>query len=315
MNALLPEYSLPVGTRLRGGALLIEEVLRRDDKSFIYRAYDVPGRRQVELCEYFPPDASRHERTVVPPAGWSAQGYVIARQKFVDVFSESLFSFEEHGTFYVAQEYSPSATQRLQIDEYSSHATVALAPTPKPVPLAQPTSSVAAPQEVLSPATPVSARPQFSWRDVLPDALRGAGQGAIAGTVGGVLLGVIAAMVGGEEIIAGAMRGLWALPIGAVAGALLGVLRALPSNAPQLATASARTREEQIQSTLSGAGKGAMAGVLFSGVFLLGLIVMMGGGASLFSLIRVALLFALSGAFAGAIVGFIRVVPRDRSRR
>jgi hypothetical protein len=67
-------------------------------------------------------------------------------------------------------------------------------------------------------------------------------------------------------------------------------------------------------STLSGAGKGALLGFALGPAFLL---FANGSGLEMpaFSLLRAALLFAISGAFGGGIVGFIRIAPRDRSRR
>jgi hypothetical protein len=308
--------ALPAGTRLHSGAILIEELLRRDEKSFVYRAYDVPARRTVTLVEFFPDGASRYEHAVVPPAGWSTPGFVIAQQNFIKSAGAALFAFEQNATIYLAQEYSVATpTDSMQ----STHATVPLTPiasssiaSPAPATVIQPPrEEIAAAQ---APTASIKTRPKFSLADVIPDAIRGAVQGALAGTVGGVLLGAVASLIGDGDFLNGASRGLWALPIGAFAGGLLGALRALPSNAPQLATASARTDEQQLQSTLSGAGKGALLGFFLGGAFL---VFAVGSGMeiSFFVLLRAILLFALSGAFSGGIVGFIRVAPRDRSRR
>lgn len=314
------ETELPAGTRLHGGVLVIEEFLRREDKALIYRASDLPTRSEVLLSEYFPETATRNGREVLAPNGWSAQGFQIAREKWAQSFQSSnpdtLFTFTENNTLYTAREYSAYST--------NPHATVVLgqaAPIPietrDPVRAEIPEAAPSQPARVLAPSSPAQTpnRNQFSLRDVWPDALRGALQGAFAGAAGGVLLGAIAATLGSEEIITGAARGLWALPVGAAAGALLGTLRALPSNAPQLASASPRTREDQIQSTLSGAGKGAIMGLVLGGGFLLLAAIASGGGVSLLGLFQSAFLFALLGAFAGGIVGFIRINPRDRSRR
>jgi hypothetical protein len=312
----MKDEALPLGTRLRGGALLIEEVLGREDKAFLYRAYDVPARREVVLSEYFPDGAGRHARAVAPPLGWSATGFEIARNKFLTGCINAIFTFEENDTLYAAFEYSAGCSAQKAPEGPNLRATVALTSTSiaPPTTLPIPTPALREGISSSSSSTKISKpRQTFSLSDVLPDALRGAGQGAIAGAVSGVLLGVIAALAGDGDIVSGAARGLLMLPVGALAGALLGVLRALPSSAPQLASASPRTRADQIQSTLAGAGKGAIAGIMFGGVFLLLLIAGLGGEASLFSLAKAAILFTLSGAFAGAIVGFIRINPRDRS--
>jgi hypothetical protein len=304
------DAALPVGTRLRGGALLIEEVLRREDKAFIYRAHDFPSRREVTLHEYFPENATRCEREVLAPQGWSEQGFAIARGKFSESAANAIFSFSENNTIYLAREYSARIA--------SPHATVALTALSSSLLTSTPheASRPALDAAVLAPpVSSVQLRRKISWHDILPDALRGAAQGALAGTVGGVLLGMIASMVGDGALVAGAARGLWALPIGAAAGALLGVLRALPANAPQLATASSRTRGEQLQSTLAGAGKGALMGLAMSSVFLLAGLFVGAFDVTATSMLRGVLLFSLSGTFAGAIVGFIRINPRDRSRR
>jgi hypothetical protein len=307
--------ALPPGTRLRGGAVLIEQVLRRHDKVFFYRAYDVPARREIVLSEYFPDGARRDIRAVTPPAGWSAAGFQIARQKFLSECDDAVWTFEENDTAYVAREYSVPG------DSTNSHATVALASTPS-APQTKPSIPTSALREDFSPPRPASSaisksrpRPSFSLRDVFPDAKRGAIQGTMAGAVSGVLLGVIAALFGNGDIVSGAARGLMMLPVGALAGALLGILRALPSNAPQLASASPRTRANQVQSTLSGAGKGALMGLVISGVFQLAALFAGTFDVSAASLFKTVVLFSLAGAFSGGIVGLIRINPRDRARR
>jgi hypothetical protein len=315
--------ALPAGTRLRGGALLIEEPLRREGNALLYRAYDVPERREVLLLEFFPESATRNSREVLLPQGWTAQGWKIAQQKFASSCGQTLFQFEENNTLFCVQEYS-----RFNTPQPSPHATVVLgssATHPHDVTTVDVESTLTSPPQTLreqlaapipSPAiwTPTNTPPKFSWSDILPDIIQGAKQGAIVGTIGGVLLGALASTIGEGDLVAGALRGLWALPIGTLAGALLAGLRALPSNAPQLATASARTREQQVQSTLSGAAKGALLG--FALVPLLTLSALVSGAEiSAGTMLRILLLCALTGSFAGAIVGFIRVMPRDRSRR
>jgi hypothetical protein len=296
--------ALPAGTRLRGGALLIEAVLGRDADAFCYRAFDVPGRREITLTEHFPAGASRVNRSVLAPSSWDAPTAESARNEFLKNHCDNQSFFEENETIYSTHEYSVSlpVTQSSAPSPFAPSRAVALDPQP-PVAVSN------------TPIVSHAVLPRrFSWHDILPDATRGAVQGAIAGATGGVLLGALAAFFGEGDYVSGAQRGLWALPIGALAGALLGALRALPSDAPQLATASAHTRTQQWQSTLSGVGKGVLLGSTLGLAFLL-FINTLGIEAPAFSLLRAAVLFALSGAFGGGIVGFIHVAPRDRSRR
>jgi hypothetical protein len=267
----------------------------------------------VTLIEFFPPEARRERCAVVRPDTWSTQGFALACENFLQSRPNALFSFTENDTIYAVHEYAAASDSPA-----NPQATVALTPGAAMPLEIKAEEEIAPATSSVSDTTPVSnasiRQRNFSWRDVGPDALRGALQGALAGAAGGVLLGALAALFGDGDFLSGALRGLWALPIGALTGALLGALRALPSDAPPLATASARTREQHLLSTLSGAGKGALLGLALGLAFLLFANVS-GLETPAFSLLRAALLFAISGAFAGGIVGFIRIAPRDRSRR
>ena len=290
---------------MRGGAYLVEEFLAHGDGEFSYRAYDVPSRCPVILHEFFPTGARRDALQVSAPTGWSTQGFEMAKAKWLQCQKEALAIFEENGTAYLVfntdslnadlpRTFSPSQLQ----PEYFAPATS------PPISV-----SISAPDSTQNSA-PIR---RFSFADLWPDAWRGALQGGTLCGVAGVLLGALAAVFGQNNLLSGALMGAWAFPVGAVCGGLLGVLRALPSNATQLASASPVTAQDQRRSTLEGAGKGALMGFVL-GVLLIAAAIF-NGYEILFSAVpQGLLLFTLSGAIGGAVVGFIRINPRDRSR-
>ena len=290
---------------MRGGAYLVEEFLAHGDGEFSYRAYDVPSRCPVILHEFFPTGARRDALQVSAPTGWSTQGFEMAKAKWLQCQKEALAIFEENGTAYLVfntdslnadlpRTFSPSQLQ----PEYFAPATS------PPISV-----SISAPDSTQNSA-PIR---RFSFADLWPDAWRGALQGGTLCGVAGVLLGALAAAFGQNNLLSGALMGAWAFPVGAVCGGLLGVLRALPSNATQLASASPVTAQDQRRSTLEGAGKGALMGFVL-GVLLIAAAIF-NGYEILFSAVpQGLLLFTLSGAIGGAVVGFIRINPRDRSR-
>jgi hypothetical protein len=284
---------------VRGGAYLVEEVLHEGDGEFSYRAYDVPSRCPVIVHEFFPVGARREELEVRAPSGWTAQGFDIAKAKWLQRHGEALAIFEENGTAYLVMD-ADSPPVRLQA-EYSAPANPVFHSTP---------AAVSVP---IAPIQSASPR-RLSLADLWPDAFRGAVQGGLLCGVSGVLLGALAAAFGEGDFLSGALLGAWAFPIGALCGALLGVLRALPSNAPTLASASSLSPEQQLRSTLLGAGKGGVLGLVSGGALILAAFVS-GNEVSVSSALRGVLLFALAGAIGGAVVGFIRINPRDRSRR
>ena len=308
MNLDFPA-ALPNGLKMRGGAYLVEEVLAQGDNEFSYRAYDVAARCAITLHEFFPTGARRNDFQVRAPSGWSIRGYNIAKAKWLERHCAALAVFEENGTTYAVMN-ADSPRPALQHDVQSE-----MQPEMQPK-YSAPAIPVltSAPAEIIAPAAPMSAtRPRLSFFDLWPDAVRGAIQGSLFCGVSGVILGALAALLGEGSIVFGVLRGLWLFPIGALCGALIGVLRALPSNAAKLATQSPLTAEQQWQSTLSGALKGALLGGA------LGLAGLLASNAqtllSMSTFNKLLLLFTLAGAIGGAVVGFIRINPRDRSRR
>lgn len=293
--------ALPNGIKVRSGAYLVEEILAQSEGEFSYRAYDVPARCPIILREFFPIGARREDFQVLAPVGWSVQGFDIAKAKWLQRYADALAVFEENGTAYLVMSAdSPKipAPSKLQ-PEYSAPANPA-----------QISSSIQPPNPIQNTA-PIR---RLSFADLWPDALRGAIQGGLLCGVAGVLLGALAAAFGQNDFLSGALSGAWAFPIGALCGALLGVLRALPANAPQLASASSLSPAQQRRSTLDGAGKGALLGLVL-GFVLIFAAAFSGNEISFSMLVRGEILFALAGAIGGAVVGFIRINPRDRSRR
>lgn len=297
--------ALPNGLKMRGGAYLVEEILAQSDCEFSYRAYDVAARCPIILREFFPTGAKRESFQVLAPPGWSTQGFDIAKARWLQRHAAALAIFEENNTTYlVTAADSAVHSGRFEMQpEYSAPANPVLAPAP-----------IQAPVQAQNGAPIPSARRPLSFADLWPDAWRGALQGGLLCGVSGVLLGGLAAVFAQNDFLFGALLGAWAFPVGAICGAILGVLRALPSNAPQLASASPLSPEQQGRSTLLGAGKGAILG-LVSGSALMIIAAISGNEMSLSSLPRAVLLFALAGAIGGAVVGLIRINPRDRSRR
>lgn len=177
----------------------------------------------------------------------------------------------------------------------------------------QSTSKDKSTSKVQSTSNPSAAKPRISLRELLPDALRGAAQGAIITALGGPLLGAVAGSLTENNAIGGAMRGLLTLPIGALAGAVIGTLRALPA-ATGWATPAPVAREDQIKSSLRGALKGAALGAVVG--FGMVLYSMLGGViTAAYAALSGLALFTLAGAVSGAIVGAIGIKPRDRPRR
>ena len=291
---------------MRGGAYLVEEFLAHGDGEFSYRAYDVPSRCPVILHEFFPTGARRDALQVSAPTGWSTQGFEMAKAKWLQRPEQALAIFEENGTAYLVLN-----TNALNADSPRAFSPSRLQPE-----YSAPVSST--PISISSPLPDFTHNPapirRFSFAYLWPDAWRGALQGGTLCGVAGVLLGALAAVFGQNNLLSGALMGAWAFPVGAVCGGLLGVLRALPANAPQLASASPVTAQEQERRTLEGAGKGALMGLVL-GILLIAAAIF-NGNEILFSAVpQGLLLFTLSGAIGGAVVGFIRINPRDRSRR
>lgn len=296
--------ALPNSVKVRGGAYLVEEILIEGDGQISYRAYDVPARCPVILSEFFPRGARRKNLEVLAPSGWSAQGFNIAKMKWLQRHPDALASFEENGTAYIT----------MGVD--TPHALVQ-AEFPAPANPIKFSPSVHAPElpstPIAAPAPPPAPVRPLSFADLWPDALRGAIQGGLLCGMLGVIFGILAAALGQNNLFSGAMLGLWAFPVGAICGALLGVLRALPSSAPALASASPLSPQEQIATTLAGAGKGALLGLPLGFALMLGRSLIEGVSLAYFA--SGLFLFGLLGAMAGAVVGFIRIMPRDRSRR
>lgn len=313
---------LPNGVKVRGGAYLVAEVLAQNNGEITYHAYDVPARSPVILHEFFPPGARRDNLQVVAPSSWTTQGFEMAKAKWLQNHIGAQAIFEENGTAYLVTPLQPISPQN-QPAKYQTQALPQTQSAPSAVvgpPI--PNLPLVIPQIAASPAPlPQTSRPQFSIADLLPDALRGAVQGGLLCGVAGILLGALAALFAeGNLLFAegnllfGALLGAWAFPVGALGGAILGALRALPANAPQLASASPLTPQQQLQSTLAGASKGAVMGlVLGSGLMMAA--ALGGNEISPGFVVRGMLLFAFAGAIGGAVVGFIRINPRDRSRR
>ena len=284
---------------MRGGAYLVEEVLTPIENEISYRAYDVPSRCPVILHEFFPTGASRADFQVLAPSGWSTQGFDLAKAKWLQRHSEALAIFEENGTAYLVMSAdSPRipAPSKLQ-PEYSAPANPVQVSTPVQPPM---------PVQNNAPIRPLS------FSNLWPDACRGAIQGGLLCGVAGVLLGAIASAMGDGNLLFGMTRGIWLFPVGAICGGFLGVLRALPSSARQLASVSPVTAQDQWQSAVLGALKGGLLGMI-SGIFLAP--AQAAGAPQLPFYLKAVLLFALCGAIGGAVVGFIRINPRDRSRR
>ncbi len=307
--------ALPNAIKVRGGAYLVEEVLTQGDGEFSYRAYDVPARCPIILYEFFPAGAQRDALQVLAPTGWSTQGFEMAKAKWLQSHAEALAIFEENGTAYLVL----SADTVLAADSPRVFSPSRLLPEYSA--LASPTKSDAThanidatPSSISQNAPKSLSRPRLTFADLWPDARRGAIQGGVFCGIAGLLLGALTASFGDGNFLLGAWRGVMLFPVGAVCGGLLGVLRALPSNAPALASASAVTPQQQLQSTLSGALKGVLLGLVLGVLFMLAA-VFVGQEIALSVVPRGVLLFALAGAIGGAVVGFIRIDPRDRSRR
>jgi len=319
---------LPNGVKVRGGAYLVAEVLTQNNGEVSYHAYDIAARGPVILHEFFPTGARRENLQVVGPSAWTTQGFDMAKAKWLQNHIGALAIFEENGTAYLvtplqspSPQTEPAKYQTQSLSQTQGEPGAVIQPPIPNLPLTIPQSPLPQTPIALAPLpqtlnVPSSASPrqQFSVADLWPDALRGGLQGGLLCGVAGVLLGALAAIFGGGNLLLGALLGTWAFPVGAVGGAILGALRALPSNAPALASASALTPQQQIENTLTGAGKGALLGLPLGMILIF---VAMAGGNSIpvSAILRALILFALAGAIGGAVVGFIRINPRDRSRR
>jgi ABC-type Fe3+-siderophore transport system permease subunit len=140
-------------------------------------------------------------------------------------------------------------------------------------------------------------------------------RGAIIGGVSGPLLGSLAATMMHGSVLHGVLRGISVALVGAIAGGVIGLLRAQPTS---LGVSGSGPQAGQILSpanllknALEGAGKGAFIGAALGA----GLVIQhfFGGPFEVPIEPRQALtLFGIAGAIGGALVGVIQAMPRDR---
>ena len=143
-----------------------------------------------------------------------------------------------------------------------------------------------------------------------PEVRQGIVRGAVMGGVCGPLLGAIASVLTQSSILPGVGRGLLIVVVGALAGGVVGLLRAQPAPRTVGAPSGVPLWLDALQGAIKGAPVGAALGALLVAQrWLDGPLEVPGGP------VQSLILFALAGAVAGAIVQIIHAIPRDRGRR
>jgi hypothetical protein len=162
---------------------------------------------------------------------------------------------------------------------------------------------------------PSSYMPRIEISNFWPEVRQGIIRGAIVGGVSGPFLGGLAATMLGGSIVHGVLRGFSVTLIGAIAGGVIGLLRAqpVPTAVPGAGsqTGSSPAPASVLMSALEGAGKGACIGAVLGA----GLVLQHFLGGPLGAPAdpwQALLLFGIAGMIGGGLVGVIQSMPRDR---
>jgi hypothetical protein len=156
--------------------------------------------------------------------------------------------------------------------------------------------------------------PRIEISNFWPEVRQGIIRGAIVGGVSGPFLGGLAATMLGGSIVHGVLRGFSVTLIGAIAGGVIGLLRAqpVPTAVPGAGsqTGSSPAPASVLMSALEGAGKELASGPCWGQAWCY--------STSRWSLGAPAdpwqalLLFGIAGMIGGGLVGVIQSMPRDR---